>query len=153
MKSATRNFSVLRNIAIKATAAQRGEIHFTRARTGRLATLSTPCAASATRSARTADRLAAERAAQAWEEELTSNGATETVSWDLFHLRFRDEHLAGLAEKSAKSYKTALNWFEAIVGKPLALDLITPSVVSGWQSKMLAEHAATYTQNPCENRG
>lgn len=92
-----------------------------------------------TKSAGTDNPREAEKAAARWEEELGNGILSDVVSWDVFRQRFEDEHLPGLARKSAISYGTALNAFERLMGCPRWLEEVTAGVISQWQSKLLSE--------------
>lgn len=96
-----------------------------------------------TRSARTADRMEAERAAAAWEAELASRGTPADLSWEQFRVRYEDEHLAGKAPRTGEQFGTAADQFERAVGKPRHLEAIDAAVlsqvVSDWRHWRLAE--------------
>lgn len=91
------------------------------------------------RSAKTADRAKANRAAARWEEELASGLDPTKANWTDFRNRFEAEHLAQLAFRTRGGYSTALTHFENLVGKPMDLMAINASVVSRFASLMRAE--------------
>ena len=70
------------------------------------------------RTAGTADRKEAERAAQRWEDELATGKfvAPEDVTWQQFRDRFEDEHLAFLSDGYFGTFQAALNLFEKKTG-------------------------------------
>jgi integrase len=90
------------------------------------------------KSAGTRDLREADRAAMKWEEELTSFRGRDNDGWQHFRSRFEDEHLTPLARKSRDCYINALDHLERIVG-PITVRDITPSALSVFQSRLLAE--------------
>jgi integrase len=90
------------------------------------------------RSAGTADRREAERAAAMWEQELLEKRGTDGTRWEFFRQRFEDEHLAGLPLKTRKCYATALNKFRALVKIDL-VSAIDNGTVSRFRASLLAE--------------
>jgi integrase len=99
-----------------------------------------------TRSANTDNKALAEREAQNWETELTEQGiGGGEVSWDVFRLRFTDEHLAHLAINTLKAYESSLNAFENAVGKPKSLSLVNPSLMSKLRTKLIANAGSVET--------
>lgn len=96
------------------------------------------------RSSKTRDRREAERAAARWESELFGGRSARETSWEVFRVRFTDEHLAGMPQKSRSAYKTALNRFELVIGKPLSIATIDAGVLSRFQSELRrAKHPQT----------
>lgn len=91
------------------------------------------------RSARTADRSKANRAAARWEEELAAGHSPSKANWTDFRNRFEVEHLAQLAHRTRGGYSTALTHFENLIGKPKDLQAINASVVSRFASLMRTE--------------
>lgn len=91
------------------------------------------------RSAKTADRAKANRAAARWEEELAAGLDPSKATWDDFKNRFESEHLAQLAFRTRGGYSTALTHFENLIGKPKSLMAINASVVSRFAALMRAE--------------
>jgi integrase len=90
------------------------------------------------RSAGTADRREAERAAALWEQELLAHRGRDGTQWEHFRRRFEDEHLAALPVKTRKSYATALNAFR----KRIKVDLVSSidaGTVSVFQAELLGE--------------
>jgi integrase len=99
-----------------------------------------------TRSAKSNDLKEARLAAARWQVELESNGATPGLtSWEVFRLRFKDEHLKSLAKKTRRAYATALNQFERIVGKPRNMAELSPSVMSQFRARLLADLGSVTT--------
>ncbi len=90
------------------------------------------------RSSGTADRGQAERMAATWEAELAQTRGTENDGWAHFRLRFDDEKLSILCEKSRKNYTTALNHFGRIT-KVVRLSEITASMISMYQGALVKE--------------
>lgn len=90
------------------------------------------------RSAGTADRREAERAAALWEQELLAHRGTDGTQWEHFRRRFEDEHLAALPAKTRKCYSTALNAF----GQRIKVDLVSnidAGTISVFQAGLLGE--------------
>lgn len=83
-----------------------------------------------TKSAGTADRHEAERAAARWEEELRKQGQSADLSWEQFRIRYEDEQLSGKASGTLRTAATAFNNFEKAIGKPRHLDGVDASVIS-----------------------
>ena len=78
----------------------------------------------------TTDRNEAERAAGAWQAELADRPVDDSrITWQDFRDRFRAEHLAHVAAKTAAAYETALNQFEAAID-PARLLSVTPDTLS-----------------------
>ena len=98
-----------------------------------------------TKSAETPRRSEAERTASRWEAELAKDGSVTDPTWEYFRQRFEGEHSDGLAHKTEKSYRTALNRFELDVGKPQRLRLIDSSVLSKWVAKMRDDGTQPFT--------
>lgn len=89
-----------------------------------------------TRSAGTARWKEAERAAARLESELAQSLGIVACGWDVFRQRFEDEHLARLARSSRENYRSALNHFERLVGRPRQMSSITPSVLSQFRAEL-----------------
>lgn len=87
-----------------------------------------------TKSAGTADWDDAQRAAQRWEDEVLSLGNPAATSWEVFRVRYEDEHTANLSAGSQASITAALNHFESIIGKPRRIELIDTSTISRFSS-------------------
>ncbi len=87
------------------------------------------------RSAGSADRKAAERAAADWERELLDFLGSDGSGWQAFRQRFRDEHLAFKADNTRAAYQTALTSFENFA-KPTTLNSVTTSLLSGYASSL-----------------
>lgn len=92
-----------------------------------------------TKSAGTRDRRQAEREAAKWEAELSQGKRAGQVSWDVFRNRLFDEHAAQLAKRSGHAFRTSLNHFERIIGRPRTLQAVNASVISEFQSVLRAE--------------
>jgi integrase len=90
------------------------------------------------RSAKTADRREAERAAALWEQELLEKRGADGTRWEYFRQRFEDEHLAGLPLKTRKCYATALNKFRKLVKVDL-VSVIDTGTISLFRAALLAE--------------
>lgn len=89
------------------------------------------------RSARTTDRRTAERAAARWEADLAA-GVTphlDRLTWSAFRERFEAEHLSGLADKTARAYRTALNALEREI-HPARLATVSAAVLSQFASAL-----------------
>lgn len=91
------------------------------------------------KSAKTADRDEAARAAARWEDELRSNHAPSRTSWATFRQRFEAEHLPQLSKHTRIGYGTAFNHFERIIGKPTMVSAINASVVSQFKGALSKE--------------
>lgn len=89
-----------------------------------------------TRSAGTADRGQAERAAANWERELLEFRGSDDAGWQWFRKRFADEHLVALSPKGAKIYRTALRSFEKYFTLSSVAD-VTASHISQFQSELI----------------
>ena len=89
------------------------------------------------RSTKTTERRAAERAAAKWEAELIEGTGqrTDRATWDCFRQRFETEHLAHLAPKTIRSYRTALNAFEAEI-KPARLASVSAEILSRFAAQL-----------------
>lgn len=90
------------------------------------------------RSAETANRKEAERAAAKWEAELLEFHGEHGDGWDAFKQRFSDEHLAFKATKTRSSYHTAFNVFEDF-SKVKRLSQVTNSMMSLFAAELLKE--------------
>lgn len=100
------------------------------------------------RSSKTTDRREAERAAARWEQELSRGSSSRDTSWEVFRIRFTDEHLAGMSAKTSSAYRTALNRFEKDIGKPLSIAAIDSGVLSRFKAELLkAKHPQTTIAN------
>jgi integrase len=77
------------------------------------------------------------REAAKLEEQLAGDFSGRTVSWEEFRDRFDAEHLAQKAHRTAQSYTSALNVFEAEMGTP-PLSSITADVISRYAAKLWA---------------
>lgn len=90
-----------------------------------------------TKSTRTDSRREAERRAATWEAEVNSRTVVnKDPSWAEFRKIFEDEVLAHKPPNTKASYSAAMNNWEVIVGKVTRLSLITPTVVSGFATKL-----------------
>lgn len=87
-----------------------------------------------TRSAKTEDRQAAERAAALWQAEIEAGQAGRSLSWETFCDRVDDEFLRGAEPRTKSAYKTSLDRFELLVG--------TPRVVAAIDSSTMSRYAA-----------
>lgn len=90
------------------------------------------------KSAGTADKREAERAAALWEQELATYRGERNDGWLMFRDRFRDEHLASLSGKSQDSFGTALNHYQRLM-QPATLSDVTAASMSIFQAKLLGE--------------
>jgi len=90
-----------------------------------------------TKSAKTSDPTAAERAAAVWQDELTSGRyvAPLKMTWQDFRQRYEKEKLQSLAPGSLLAARITLDYIEEIVN-PDRLAKITADVVSRFQSKL-----------------
>jgi len=99
-----------------------------------------------TRSAKTSNLKDAREAAIRWQIELEQGGAVaDRTTWEVFRHRFSDEHLITLAPKTRKAYKTALNHFERLIGKPVNMNLVDAGMLSKFKAKLLGEAIVTTT--------
>jgi integrase len=88
------------------------------------------------RSAGTANRKLAERAAAKWEAELQAGkSATGRVYWKEFRERYTREYLQSLAPQSQKRLKQILDVFERFAN-PLRVAGITADVISRYQADL-----------------
>lgn len=78
----------------------------------------------------------AEREARDWENKLNEFRGTDGDAWDWFRLRFKDEHLASLADKTQKSYYTALEAYELEMA-PRTLKDLSSSAISTFRGKLI----------------
>ena len=87
------------------------------------------------RSAETADRREADRAAARLEEELaTGVQATDSrITWDAFRARYETEALPGLAVKTQANYKSTMN---------LVQELLGVRKLAGFSAALLSDFAA-----------
>ncbi len=100
------------------------------------------------KSAKTAVRREADRAAAAWEASLNS-GTTASdcrILWEAFRKRFEAEALPALAEKTAANYKTTMNLFESLVG-PYRLGVISAATLSDFAAKLRKEPKKNRSEN------
>ena len=96
------------------------------------------------RSAKTAVRREAERAAIQWEEELRVAGGVVVgrMSWAAFRRRYESEALPALAAKTQKGYHTALNYIDNILCPKYTSNLTASSLsvmAAHWRKNGLAE--------------
>jgi integrase len=91
-----------------------------------------------TRSAGTADKGEAERAAARWEAELLQFHGADGSGWQAFRDRFHDEHLAFKAANTKTSYNTALTTFERLC-HITGVNQITSSMVSTYAARLLRD--------------
>lgn len=75
------------------------------------------------KSAGTADKGEAERAAARWEAELVNYRGADNAAWDWFKKRFKDEHLITLSQSSRASYGTALNHYQRLMKPASVVDI------------------------------
>lgn len=89
------------------------------------------------RTARTADRREADRAAVRWEEELSSgqHATTARMTWEAFRKRYETEYMPSMAKKTQANYKTTMNLFEELVGAK-RLAAFSPALLSDFAAKL-----------------
>lgn len=87
----------------------------------------------------------AERAAAKWESELAAGMTTHDPSWELFRVLFSDQHLIHKSASTRRSYRSALNWFEKIIGKPKHLSLISAEILSRFASELVRQKSIEST--------
>jgi integrase len=94
-----------------------------------------------TRSAGTRDPSEAAIAAAKWELQLEASGQIRKgpMPWDVFRLRFAEEWLRTLRQRSKGSYTTALNHFERLIGVPRDIARIDTDTISRYMGKLIAE--------------
>lgn len=99
-----------------------------------------------TKTAGTADLKTARLAAARWQIEIEQGGAVGgRTSWEVFRQRFSDEHLITLAPKTRKAYRTALNHFEVLIGKPVSMNLVDAGLLSKFKAKLIGSSIVTTT--------
>lgn len=98
------------------------------------------------KSAKTADRGDAEKAAGKWEAELREGRyqAPSKATWEAFRDRYEKEHLASLASKTADKVATVLDAVETILS-PKLLREVTAGRLSYFQSKLRESGKAEQT--------
>jgi integrase len=95
-----------------------------------------------TRSAGTAELGEAWRAAKAWEEELRGTaGSPLNVSWVEFRRRYRTEHLAALAPKTARKAGYCLDRLQRFLN-PQRLADVTAACLSAFQAELRGSQAS-----------
>jgi integrase len=100
------------------------------------------------KSAGTHDRAEAERAAAMLELELRAKESRSgDLSWEMFRVRFEDEHLVHLAKRSQATYSSALKAFEKHVGLPRRINLIKPETLSQFRAGMASAGLVHSTAN------
>lgn len=98
------------------------------------------------RSAKTAVRREADRAALEWERELGHGRepGEGLLSWEAFRRRYEAEHLPSLSLKGAASARTALNHLERLIG-PKKLGSVSAGVLSAFAAGLRAEGSISET--------
>lgn len=99
-----------------------------------------------TRSAKTANRREAERAAAEWETQLSQGrqAIPANVSWSAFRERYESEVVPGVAPKTAAMVNTTFNWIESIL-RPTQLSQLSASRISYLQSQLRQNGCAETT--------
>lgn len=89
------------------------------------------------RSAETAVRREADRAAARLEDDLLNRSRLHLggMAWADFYVRFLQQHLPTLSERTAPGYVTALQSYESIM-RPDALRSITAASITAWLTKL-----------------
>jgi integrase len=97
-----------------------------------------------TKSAKTSDETAAERAAGVWQDELNSGRyqAPNRVTWAEFRARYEAEKLVGLALGTQKTTGECLDRFERVIN-PDRLAKVTAAVLSRFQTELRKPHEIT----------
>lgn len=91
------------------------------------------------KSAGTADRKEAERAAARWEDELRHFRGDDDCGWDYFCERFEDEHLAAMDRRTRAGYMEALAHFHRITNID-SVAKVTTAMVSQFKGRLIGEN-------------
>lgn len=80
----------------------------------------------------------ADRAGATWEAELNAGlyAPPSRTSWNDFRDRYESEVLPSVEPKTRTCYRTALNAFERVIGKPPRLASVTTSVISQFAAEL-----------------
>jgi integrase len=100
-------------------------------------------------------RKDADRAGAVWEAELNAGLYTppSQVSWEEFRDRYEAEVLPGVEPKTRTCYRTALNAFERVIGKPPRLAVVNGSVMSRFCSELRKPRPAKPPEEKQKGRG